>query len=683
MKLGILCTIINGFGRRGYYNSQETGLALALADAGHEVVIYKGINPQLSRTEEEVYPKVKLVSVPMRHAGAHGMCPPGVIDPSLDGLLCFADTQIFLPLVYRFCRANDIVFVPYVGVTASFSGGLRGRIMNSLFAAGLLRIYRKIPVLAKTPEEEQELHRLGVCDVTVAPVGMNFSLMKQDFAATDRRAVRRKYGYSDDDKVIIFVGKMQRVKRAPEMVGLFGRLLKEEEKKSGTGPDGTDVSDGKETSRWRLLMVGEGPERHLVDEKIRDLHAGDLVKVIDKVPFDDMWEIYRTGDFFVNLSREEIFGMAVLEAAYYHVAVGAMSAPGPSYTLSGRRVHRVFDSEDDLINWLMEEKPSEEDLAADARDMSEMFSWNNTAGKFAGIVLKSGRDNTCAFSGDDTHSREPEAEEAGPDRPDEGGRITRVIINADDFGQSKSCTLAIYDAWKRGLITDTTMVANGGAMKTALDIIRGDSAFAAHIGIHLNITEGRTVTKSYRLCGRLAEGDHFSDVLKKRSSDLRLLSGKERGAVSRELDAQIERLERAGIVLTHADSHHHIHTRPQICGLFMRALQRHGIHRVRAAKNQENLAGWKRKLIALYNRQLVKKGFVTTDFMGSAAEYICLHEGTNEIMVHPDYDAEGRLIDRREKEPLPGGAYEARGPLLEDALRIVPDDAVRISWRDM
>lgn len=28
MKLGILCTMINGFGRRGYYNSQEVGLAV-------------------------------------------------------------------------------------------------------------------------------------------------------------------------------------------------------------------------------------------------------------------------------------------------------------------------------------------------------------------------------------------------------------------------------------------------------------------------------------------------------------------------------------------------------------------------------------------------------------------------------------------------------------------------------
>lgn len=49
MKLGILCTMINGFGRRGYYNSQEIGLGRALARKGHEVMIYKGIDPSEKR----------------------------------------------------------------------------------------------------------------------------------------------------------------------------------------------------------------------------------------------------------------------------------------------------------------------------------------------------------------------------------------------------------------------------------------------------------------------------------------------------------------------------------------------------------------------------------------------------------------------------------------------------------
>ena len=36
-----------------------------------------------------------------------------------------------------------------------------------------------------------------------------------------------------------------------------------------------------------------------------------------------------------------------------------------------------------------------------------------------------------------------------------------VIINADDFGLNEHCSLAIAEAFKKGLITDTTMVANG------------------------------------------------------------------------------------------------------------------------------------------------------------------------------------------------------------------------------
>lgn len=46
-------------------------------------------------------------------------------------------------------------------------------------------------------------------------------------------------------------------------------------------------------------------------------------------------------------------------------------------------------------------------------------------------------------------------------------KTCRIIINADDFGQTESCTKAIYEAFESGLITDTTMVANGDAMELA------------------------------------------------------------------------------------------------------------------------------------------------------------------------------------------------------------------------
>lgn len=46
MKLGIICTMINGFGRRGYYNTQEIGLGRELERQGHEVTIYKCVKKQ-------------------------------------------------------------------------------------------------------------------------------------------------------------------------------------------------------------------------------------------------------------------------------------------------------------------------------------------------------------------------------------------------------------------------------------------------------------------------------------------------------------------------------------------------------------------------------------------------------------------------------------------------------------
>lgn len=75
MKLGILCTMINGFGRRGYYNSQEVGLGRALAAMGHEVTIYKGIDPSEEEEKVVVVPGLVVWYLPMRHLGAHGWMP--------------------------------------------------------------------------------------------------------------------------------------------------------------------------------------------------------------------------------------------------------------------------------------------------------------------------------------------------------------------------------------------------------------------------------------------------------------------------------------------------------------------------------------------------------------------------------------------------------------------------------
>lgn len=40
MKIGILASMINNFGEKGFYNSQEIGLAKMLSSKGNEVMLY-------------------------------------------------------------------------------------------------------------------------------------------------------------------------------------------------------------------------------------------------------------------------------------------------------------------------------------------------------------------------------------------------------------------------------------------------------------------------------------------------------------------------------------------------------------------------------------------------------------------------------------------------------------------
>ena len=65
------------------------------------------------------------------------------LDPQLKALFCFGDQQIFLPHVYRWCRRRRIPFVAYVGTAHSLDSNFKSKVMNALFAAGTLRIYKK------------------------------------------------------------------------------------------------------------------------------------------------------------------------------------------------------------------------------------------------------------------------------------------------------------------------------------------------------------------------------------------------------------------------------------------------------------------------------------------------------------------------------------------------------------
>ena len=365
MKLAILCTMVKRFGRKGFYNSQEIGLARALTAMGHTVIIYKGTNDKSQVEDVQLEDNLTVHYMFMPYFGAHGYIAPSRMDRDFDGMLCFSDQQIFLPHVYRFCRKNGIVFVPYVGTTYSlYVNTLRGDVMNRIFACTTLPLYRKIPVLAKTDAAKGELEQLGVPseNITVSPVGIDASVLKKDFLSCDRAALRREFGFASDDVILLNVARLDHDKRTMDLLRLF--------------------HDVRGKKKFRLLIVGEGELREAVDQKIRAYGIEGEVTILDRVPYEDMWKVYTIADYYLNLSRTEIFGMAIMEAVYYQTSVAAIQAIGPSLTLKGKRGHRLCETDEQIEEWILGDYPPQEALAESGEKIIREFSWDVTAKAF-------------------------------------------------------------------------------------------------------------------------------------------------------------------------------------------------------------------------------------------------------------------------------------------------------------
>ena len=57
--------------------------------------------------------------------------------------------------------------------------------------------------------------------------------------------------------------------------------------------------------------------------------------------------------------------------------------------------------------------------------------------------------------------------------------MPHLIVNADDFGITEGTNRAIIDAHQRGIVTSTSLLANGYAFDHAVALARADEAMNA------------------------------------------------------------------------------------------------------------------------------------------------------------------------------------------------------------
>jgi hopanoid biosynthesis associated protein HpnK len=145
--------------------------------------------------------------------------------------------------------------------------------------------------------------------------------------------------------------------------------------------------------------------------------------------------------------------------------------------------------------------------------------------------------------------------------------MRRLIVNADDFGFTRGVNKAIVRAFQTGIVTSTTIMANGEAFDDAVELARANPDLG--VGCHLAVVGGMPVAPPSEVSSLVDDRGALPATL------TRLMLKLARGSiptneVAREFRAQIERVVESGIGITHLDTHKHSHTHPQV----MQALAR-------------------------------------------------------------------------------------------------------------
>lgn len=362
MKIQIIALGMTDQSHRKFYNTQDMGLGRALAEMGHMVDMYSFIKGDTDETEH-FSDRLAMHYLHSMSFGFHSLHPCDFITSDVDGVICFSDNQMNFKRVVKRCREQGVVCLPYVGALDSHNSSAVKKVILDLFASNI-KLYRRMTVLAKTPNVKKQMEAQRVSDIVVAPCCLDLTAVKQDYEMSDIGKLRSEIGFGTEHKIILYLARLIDEKHPLEMLDIFAELYRKD-------------------ASYRMISIGKGELQQAFEQKIEELGLKDAVYRIESIQNSQVWKFYRMSDVMVNLNRVEIFGMAILEAMYYGCPVVARRAPGPEYILTdGKDGFLCEDSARVItrIRQLCNDSSRREQIVAAAKTrILKDFVWQSTA----------------------------------------------------------------------------------------------------------------------------------------------------------------------------------------------------------------------------------------------------------------------------------------------------------------
>ncbi|HKR63568.1 MAG TPA: ChbG/HpnK family deacetylase [Thermoanaerobaculia bacterium] len=210
----------------------------------------------------------------------------------------------------------------------------------------------------------------------------------------------------------------------------------------------------------------------------------------------------------------------------------------------------------------------------------------------------------------------------------------RLIVTADDVGLHPGMTEGAIRAHRDGIVTACSIVANGRAFDDAVQRLRDTPSL--DVGVHLTLVEEQPLT-SMRFPKKYTS---FVPLYLARRISLR--------DIERELRAQIERVLRAGLVVSHLNGHQHLHLLPRVFALVEKLANEYAIRYVRIVNEKTKDRALAIGALSLLGRRACSSRTndrtIGVGIAGHLRDVVPLLDdvdGLTELVTHPGVDIDG------------------------------------------
>jgi len=128
---------------------------------------------------------------------------------------------------------------------------------------------------------------------TVKPINTIYNFVdEREYFPRNSGNLKEQFGIEEDEKVIIHVSNFRKIKNLPHIIDAFMKI--------------------RANMKAKLLLVGDGPEKHRVMDQVKESPYMKDVLFLGKQ--ENLAELYAISDLKLLLSQQESFGLVLLEA---------------------------------------------------------------------------------------------------------------------------------------------------------------------------------------------------------------------------------------------------------------------------------------------------------------------------------------------------------------------------------